>query len=119
MIFYVGCRSKAPVLDHRQSAERAWERLKSAFQFGDCLTTIATSAIEEAQSEALGLVPSHAYAVLNVKECLGKRFLLVKLLSYVSLYLSWWSRSSGNQNIGITGEKPLESKGLEGAVLRI
>ena len=30
-------------MDHRQPAERAWERLKSAFHFGDCLTTVATS----------------------------------------------------------------------------
>lgn len=30
-------------LDHRQSSERAWERLVSAFKFGDCLVTISTS----------------------------------------------------------------------------
>jgi len=34
----------APVaLDHRQSADRAWERLASAFKYGDCLVTISTS----------------------------------------------------------------------------
>lgn len=73
-------RPPPPVLDHRQSAERAWERLQSAFRFGDCLTTIATSAsLGEKEAEALGLVPGHAYAVLDVRECLGKRFLLVRL----------------------------------------
>ncbi len=72
-------RRRPPVLDHRQPAERAWERLRSAFQFGDCLTTIATSgSLGEQEAEALGLVPGHAYAVLDVRECLGKRFLLVK-----------------------------------------
>ncbi len=66
-------------LDHRQSAERAWERLKSASELGDCLTTVATSALGEAEAEALGLVPTHAYAVLAVKEVLGgQRFLLLK-----------------------------------------
>lgn len=29
-------------LDHRQSEDRAWERLVSAHKFGDCLVTIAT-----------------------------------------------------------------------------
>jgi hypothetical protein len=33
---------KEEPLDHRQSAERAWERLVSAFKFGDCLVTIST-----------------------------------------------------------------------------
>jgi calpain-7 len=74
-----GARRRPPVLDHRQPAERAWERLRSAFRFGDCLTTIATSGgLDEREAEALGLVPGHAYAVLDVRECLGKRFLLVK-----------------------------------------
>jgi len=68
-----------PVLDHRQPAERAWARLKSASELGDCLTTIATSPMNEAEAERLGLVSSHAYAVLSVKEVLGdQRFLLVK-----------------------------------------
>lgn len=67
------------VLDHRQSAERAWERLKSAFQFGDCLTTVSTNVLDDAEAEALGLVPTHAYACLDVKEALGTRFLLVSL----------------------------------------
>lgn len=72
-------RRRPPVLDHRQPAERAWERLRSAFGFGDCLTTIATSGgLDPREAEALGLVPGHAYAVLDVRECLGKRFCLVK-----------------------------------------
>ena len=31
------------VLDHRQSSERAWQRLLSAHRYGDCLVTVATS----------------------------------------------------------------------------
>lgn len=68
-----------PVLDHRQPAERAWARLRSASELGDCLTTIATSPMNETEADRLGLVPSHAYAVLSVREVLGgQRFLLVK-----------------------------------------
>jgi hypothetical protein len=37
-----GENDKEEPLDHRQSAERAWERLVSAFKFGDCLVTIST-----------------------------------------------------------------------------
>lgn len=70
-------RSGGPLLDHRQPAERAWERLLSASQYGDCLITVATSAMDEDEAEALGLVPSHAYAVLDVREVLGVRLLLV------------------------------------------
>lgn len=73
----MGGRSGGPLLDHRQPAERAWERLLSASQFGDCLITVATSAMDEDEAEALGLVPSHAYAVLDVREVLGVRLLLV------------------------------------------
>lgn len=66
------------VLDHRQSAERAWERLLSAHKYGDCLITVATSQMEEDEAEALGLVPTHAYAVLDIREVGGTRLLLVK-----------------------------------------
>jgi calpain-7 len=62
-------RGKATVLDHKQSETRAWERLKSAHAFGDCLVTISTSdSLSAEQEAATGLVPGHAYAVLDVKE---------------------------------------------------
>jgi hypothetical protein len=32
---------------------------------GDALITVATGALSEAESEQLGLVPTHAYAVLS------------------------------------------------------
>lgn len=67
------------ILDHRQPAERAWARLSSASALGDCLTTIATTPMDSEVAERLGLIPSHAYAVLSVREVLGgRRFLLVK-----------------------------------------
>ncbi|CAM9120690.1 unnamed protein product [Phaeothamnion confervicola] len=65
-------------LDNYQPAERVWQRLRSAHEFGDCLITVATDAMPEDEAERLGLVPSHAYAVLDVKEALGVRLLQVK-----------------------------------------
>ncbi|CAM9876233.1 unnamed protein product, partial [Discosporangium mesarthrocarpum] len=62
-------------LDNYQPAERVWERLLSAHNFGDCLITVATGEIDEDEAEGLGLVPSHAYAVLGVKEFDGERLL--------------------------------------------
>ncbi|CAM9283760.1 unnamed protein product, partial [Scytosiphon promiscuus] len=65
-------------LDNYEKAERVWERLLSAHSLGDCLITVATSEIEEDEADRLGLVPSHAYAVLDVKEINGTRLLQVK-----------------------------------------
>eukprot|EP00752_Nemacystus_decipiens_P002304 g2180.t1 len=65
-------------LDNYEKAERVWERLLSAHRLGDCLITVATSEIEKDEAERLGLVPSHAYAVLDVREINGTRLLQVK-----------------------------------------
>ena len=56
-------------MDHRQTEDRAWERLLSAFKFGDCLVTISTSdTVTEQQEQVTGLVREHAYAVLDIRE---------------------------------------------------
>lgn len=66
-------------LDHRQSEDRAWERLVSAHKFGDCLVTIATGeALTAEEQDATGLVPGHAYAVLDVREAGILKMLQVK-----------------------------------------
>lgn len=46
--------SAAPLLDHRQPPERAWERLLSACQYGDCLITVATSAMAQVRTTVHG-----------------------------------------------------------------
>jgi calpain-7 len=43
---------------------RAWQGLHS----GKALLSIATGALSEAQTERAGLVPSHAYAALDLRE---------------------------------------------------
>ena len=66
-------------LDHRQSEERAWERLVSAFKYGDCLVTISTSSdMSKEDEDATGLVPGHAYSVLDVREAGILKMLQVK-----------------------------------------
>jgi hypothetical protein len=49
--------------DKSFDADRTWERLLSGSQFGDCLITIATGPLTEAQELEYGLVESHAYVV--------------------------------------------------------
>jgi hypothetical protein len=69
---------------------RAWNRIKSALSFGDCLLTIATGpsilpsesgdlkvGLTSFDEELTGLVPGHAYAVLDVKEIAELRLLKV------------------------------------------
>ena len=57
---------------HRQPPERVWERLVSAHSFGDCLITVSTGQMTDAEADRVGLVPTHAYAVLDVRDVQGK-----------------------------------------------
>lgn len=55
------------VLD-AEKEDRMWEQLKSAFHYGDCIITMSTGELSKDQTKAIGLVPTHVYAVLNVYE---------------------------------------------------
>ena len=49
--------------------KRLWERMRSASRYGDCLLTVATGELAELEGreeERIGLVRTHAYAVLQV-----------------------------------------------------
>ncbi|TRZ03121.1 hypothetical protein DNTS_029902, partial [Danionella cerebrum] len=48
------------------------------FHRGDVLVTTATGVMTEEEGERWGLVPTHAYAVLDIREHKGKRFLQLK-----------------------------------------
>jgi len=54
--------------DGEDSSHRAWDRLRSAHSFGDCLITISTGDLSELEEASSGLVGGHAYAVLDVVE---------------------------------------------------
>lgn len=47
---------------------RTWDRIKNGSRFNDCLITISTGEMAESEADALGLVPTHAYAVLDARE---------------------------------------------------
>ncbi|KAG7383513.1 calpain 7 [Phytophthora pseudosyringae] len=56
------------LVDAPSKEERLWEQLKSAFHYGDCIITMSTGDITKEEAKAIGLVPMHVYAVLNVYE---------------------------------------------------
>ncbi|GMI07851.1 hypothetical protein TrVE_jg2750 [Triparma verrucosa] len=65
--------------DHETSPERIFQRLNSAFSFGDCLTTASVSdQIGTAEAEGVGLVTQHAYGILDVREVSSGRFIFMK-----------------------------------------
>uniref|UniRef100_M4BYT2 Calpain catalytic domain-containing protein n=1 Tax=Hyaloperonospora arabidopsidis (strain Emoy2) TaxID=559515 RepID=M4BYT2_HYAAE len=60
--------SVAELVDAPDNEERLWEQLKSAFHYGDCIITLTTEDLPKPEAKAIGLVPMHVYAVLNVYE---------------------------------------------------
>ncbi|GMH52483.1 hypothetical protein TrRE_jg8532 [Triparma retinervis] len=65
--------------EHETKPEKIWQRLHSAFSYGDCLTTASVSPdISESAADAVGLVTQHAYGVLDVREVRSGRFLFMK-----------------------------------------
>lgn len=50
--------------------------LEDRLRIGHCLGTVATGEMSDAQAERTGLVPTHAYAILNVKTVLVSELLL-------------------------------------------
>ncbi|GBN12887.1 Calpain-7 [Araneus ventricosus] len=55
-----------------------FKKLHSKHSVGHVLITVATGEMGDSEADRAGLVPTHAYAVLDVKEVLGKRLLLLK-----------------------------------------
>ena len=47
-------------------ADSTWKRLLEGHSYGDVLITISTSELTEEETNATGLVPNHAYAVLGI-----------------------------------------------------
>ncbi|KAG0197155.1 calpain 7 [Mortierella sp. GBA30] len=59
-------------------SEKQWRRMVHGQRNGVALVTIATGNMTDAEADRLGLVPTHAYAVLDLKEVQGLRLLQVK-----------------------------------------
>uniref|UniRef100_A0A7N6A093 Calpain catalytic domain-containing protein n=1 Tax=Anabas testudineus TaxID=64144 RepID=A0A7N6A093_ANATE len=60
------------------SKDDTFRMLFQRFHRGDVLITTATGVMTEEEGEKWGLVPTHAYAVLDVREYKGMRFLQLK-----------------------------------------
>ncbi|TSK16117.1 Calpain-7 [Bagarius yarrelli] len=60
------------------SKDDTFRMLFQRFHKGDVLITVATGVMTEEEGERWGLVPTHAYAVLDIREYKGMRFLQLK-----------------------------------------
>ncbi|ORE22938.1 cysteine proteinase [Rhizopus microsporus] len=58
--------------------DNVWDRILDGMKYGDVLVTIATGDMTEEEASRLGLVPTHAYAVIDITMIHGKRLLQVK-----------------------------------------
>ncbi|ORY05511.1 cysteine proteinase [Basidiobolus meristosporus CBS 931.73] len=66
------------ITDKSFNQDSQWKRMFDGQKYGDALITIATGELDEIEADELGLVPTHAYAVLDVREVDGLRLLQVK-----------------------------------------
>ncbi|KAJ3077305.1 hypothetical protein HDU98_004267 [Podochytrium sp. JEL0797] len=64
--------------DTKWNADIQWKRMMSGFNTGRALITLATVDMDESHAKKIGLVPAHAYAVLDVREVLGRRMIQLK-----------------------------------------
>ncbi|KAJ7372170.1 calpain 7 [Desmophyllum pertusum] len=55
-----------------------FDRLLNGVRKGDCLITVATGPMSESDADRAGLVPTHAYALLDIRKVLGHRLLQLK-----------------------------------------
>ncbi|XP_067417902.1 calpain-7 isoform X5 [Emydura macquarii macquarii] len=73
--------------------DSSFRMLYQRFHKGDVLITTATGVMSEEEGEKWGLVPTHAYAVLDIREHKGLRFLQLK---NPWSHLRWKGRYSEN-----------------------
>lgn len=58
--------------------ERLFDRMLEGLHRGDVLITVATGFLSDIECERTGLVPTHAYAVLDIRKINGLRLLQLK-----------------------------------------
>ncbi|ORZ25281.1 hypothetical protein BCR42DRAFT_445071 [Absidia repens] len=64
--------------DKHFNGDKVWNRILDGAKYGDVLVTIATGEMTEDEAAKMGLVPTHAYAVIDIKTVMGVRFMQVK-----------------------------------------
>uniref|UniRef100_A0A182W9E9 Calpain catalytic domain-containing protein n=1 Tax=Anopheles minimus TaxID=112268 RepID=A0A182W9E9_9DIPT len=60
------------------NADAVFNRLQEGLSMGRCLVTVATGELTDAEAERTGLVSTHAYAVLDMREVDGVKLLQLK-----------------------------------------
>ncbi|XP_045712714.1 calpain-7 isoform X2 [Phyllostomus hastatus] len=75
------------------SKDSCFRMLYQRFHKGDVLITASTGMMTEAEGDKWGLVPTHAYAVLDIREFKGLRFIQLK---NPWSHLRWKGRYSEN-----------------------
>ncbi|XP_036917213.1 calpain-7 isoform X2 [Sturnira hondurensis] len=75
------------------SKDSCFRMLYQRFHKGDVLITASTGVMTEAEGDKWGLVPTHAYAVLDIREFKGLRFIQLK---NPWSHLRWKGRYSEN-----------------------
>ncbi len=58
--------------------EGVFNKLRDRFHKGDVLVTVATGEMSDAEADRAGLVPTHAYAMLDIREVDGVKLFLLK-----------------------------------------
>ncbi|XP_004925190.1 calpain-7 [Bombyx mori] len=64
--------------DEDFNADALYETIRTRLERGDVLVTVATGPLSDAQAQRTGLVPTHAYAVLDVQLVNGVKLLKLK-----------------------------------------
>lgn len=59
-------------------ADKEFQRVLDRFHKGHCLVTVATGEMSDAEGDRAGLVPTHAYAMLDVREVKGIKLMQLK-----------------------------------------
>ena len=60
-------RSALNAADETFNADREFQRIHERFHRGHCLVTVATGELRDGDADRAGLVPTHAYAMLDIQ----------------------------------------------------
>ncbi|KAK4293591.1 hypothetical protein Pmani_033716 [Petrolisthes manimaculis] len=69
---------RVSIKDKDFNKEDTYRKILDRFHRGDVLVTVATGEMSDAEADRAGLVPTHAYAMLDIKEVKNKRLLMLK-----------------------------------------
>lgn len=58
--------------------DKEFKRIHDRFHKGHCLITIATGELHDSEADRAGLVPTHAYAMLDIRDVKGKKLFMLK-----------------------------------------